>query len=58
MYLYLIQQIIMKKFLTFGIIGVFSILILNISKAEELRICTMDYNPVCGTNGITYGNAC
>jgi hypothetical protein len=24
----------------------------------EVKICTMDYTPVCGVNGITYGNKC
>ncbi|MCX6804048.1 MAG: DUF333 domain-containing protein [Candidatus Diapherotrites archaeon] len=25
---------------------------------DRLVACTMDYNPVCGINEITYGNAC
>ena len=25
---------------------------------DEMRMCTMDYTPVCGVNGTTYGNAC
>ena len=25
---------------------------------DEDCVCTMQYDPVCGCNGITYGNAC
>ncbi len=28
----------------------------NVTKAEV--ICTMERNPVCGSNMVTYGNAC
>ncbi|MDD2907562.1 MAG: Kazal-type serine protease inhibitor family protein [Candidatus Gracilibacteria bacterium] len=26
--------------------------------SNEVKMCTMDYTPVCGINGTTYGNAC
>lgn len=25
---------------------------------NDIKICTMDYTPVCGVNGVTYGNKC
>lgn len=42
------------------IIALFIITFLSLNtftKAEE-RACTMQYDPVCGVNGITYGNSC
>jgi hypothetical protein len=31
---------------------------LDPSRANPTGICTMQYEPVCGCNGITYANAC
>ena len=32
--------------------------VMLISTKTDAKICTMDYTPVCGVNGITYGNKC
>lgn len=32
--------------------------VLNKGECPRPEICTADYKPVCGADGVTYGNAC
>ena len=36
----------------------FIVVLLSFSYAEDVKICTMDYSPVCGIDWITYSNLC
>lgn len=46
------------KLIIMGISSLFLILVSFPAKAEEARMCTMEYNPVCGKDYKTYGNSC
>ncbi|XP_017782598.1 PREDICTED: serine protease inhibitor dipetalogastin-like [Nicrophorus vespilloides] len=37
---------------------IIAVLLLVMSVALATRPCPMDYRPICGSNGVTYGNQC
>lgn len=45
-------------FLFIGVFGCKAKTSTCMGKADPDRMCTMDYRPVCGCNGVTYSNAC